>query len=214
LKISFKIPKGNEEKDRQLAAGGWVPLKEPEGAWTEFFLSLPFLIASGAISLGLMAFHSGKTCFGLLKEILFSIWQIKGLDKGTLEVTINFPILLFLPVFLLIHELLHLAFIPDFIRSDKTYLGLAWFGGYVYTEEILTKRRAVWISLAPFVLLSVILPFILGGFVRLSPAFEFFIFLNALGSSVDLLNAFLLSAQVPRKALVLNNGRKTYWHLT
>jgi len=42
---------------------------------------------------------------------------------------------------------MHLIFIPNFIKSNKTYIGIVPFGGYVYTEEILTKTRYIIITI-------------------------------------------------------------------
>ena len=57
----------------------------------------------------------------------------------------------------------------DFIRSDTTCIGITFGGGFVYTEEPLTRTRFIIISFAPFIAISLILPFILGMLHLLSP---------------------------------------------
>jgi hypothetical protein len=47
---------------------------------------------------------------------------------------------------LVLHELLHLIFIPNFIQSKKTYVGINGFGAFVTTEEEITKRRFILVT--------------------------------------------------------------------
>ncbi|WP_246055223.1 DUF3267 domain-containing protein [Pseudalkalibacillus caeni] len=116
-------------------------------------------------------------------------------------------------IFLLvvIHELLHLVFIPDFLKSKSTSVGLTIFGGFVYTEEEISKPRYILVTIAPFIILSVALPLFLGGLGWLTPTLKFVILLNALASSVDILNLIILLTQVPKNGKLRSNGMKTYW---
>ena len=110
---------------------------------------------------------------------------------------------------LVAHELVHLLCIPDFIRSDITGVGITYGGGFVYTEEPLTRTRFIIISFAPFIAISVILPLILGMLHLLSPLITGLLLLNSLGSSVDILLAVLVLMQVPPGAHLVANGRET-----
>ncbi|WP_338323605.1 DUF3267 domain-containing protein [Halobacillus salinus] len=114
---------------------------------------------------------------------------------------------------IVIHELLHLVFVPNFIKSDKTYIGLTYFGGYVLTEESIAKSRYLLVTVAPFVILSILLPITLGLLGILTPLLKVLILINAMASSVDILNLILLLTQVPKAAVLKNNGTKTYWKL-
>jgi hypothetical protein len=112
---------------------------------------------------------------------------------------------------MLVHELLHLAFIPGFIRSDKTYLGIVYAGVYVSTEEVLTRKRFIIISLVPFIVLSILLPLVLGAAGMLGSGLVLLALLNALGSSVDILGLLLVITQSPPGARLLCIGMDTYW---
>jgi hypothetical protein len=137
-----------------------------------------------------------------------------GIGGTTFSFQIDLLPLLFGVVGILVaHELIHLFCIPDFIRSDTTCMGITYGGGFVYTEERLTRTRYLIISFAPFVIISLILTFILGMLHLLSPLIVGLLVLNSLGSSVDILTAVLVLMQVPSKAYLVANGRDTYWKI-
>jgi len=106
---------------------------------------------------------------------------------------------------------MHLIFIPNFIKSNKTYIGIVPFGGYVYTEEILTKTRYIIITITPFIIISIILPIILGFLSLLNPLIILIILLNSIGSGVDILSLILVFIQVPSGANLVSNGSSNYW---
>ncbi|OPY30960.1 MAG: hypothetical protein A4E28_00050 [Methanocella sp. PtaU1.Bin125] len=116
-----------------------------------------------------------------------------------------------LAMLMIVHELLHLAFIPGFLRSDKTYLGIMYAGVYVVTGEVMTLRRYIVISIAPFIVLSVVLPVVLGVAGMLSAGLIILAMLNALGSSVDLMGLILAIVQVPRGSKIVCHGMDTCW---
>jgi len=107
--------------------------------------------------------------------------------------------------------LIHAVLIPSFKKSKNTYFGIRPWGGFVYTTEKLGKSRFLLITLAPFIILSVILPVILGLLNLLNGIVVFLILLNAFASSVDMLNAFLILVQVPNGSTIVNNGFETYY---
>ena len=112
------------------------------------------------------------------------------------------------------HELIHLILIPNVVKSEKTYIGFTLFGGFVITEEEISKSRYILITIAPFVIISIILPLVLGSLGLLTVTLKFLIILNAMASSVDLLNFLLIIKQVPENAILKNNGPNTYWKNT
>ena len=114
-------------------------------------------------------------------------------------------------VIIFIHELIHLVFVPDFLASDKAFLGITYYGGFAYSEEVLSKSRFTLMLLAPFVVISIILPGILGALNLLNPLVKFVILLSAMGSGVDMLGLILILVQVPADAYLTCNGMRTYW---
>lgn len=79
----------------------------------------------------------------------------------------------------------------------------------VRVEAIL--RRYIVISLAPFIVLSVVLPVILGVAGMLSTGLIILAMLNALGSSVDILGLILAIMQAPPGSKIVCRGMDTYW---
>ncbi|RAP77268.1 DUF3267 domain-containing protein [Paenibacillus montanisoli] len=198
MKITFQIPKADAEKQAKLFLLQWVKLKEPKSHFIAILFSVPFMVLGGAIAI-------------ILTRIFLPVsMEDYGFQGGS--ITLNFNILTIISILLLvlIHELIHLILIPNFLKSTNTGIGIH-FGGFVYTEEIMSRMRYILISIAPFLVLSIVLPLILGAFGCLNPTIIFLIFLNALGSSVDLLNVTLILSQVPKKAKIINNVTSTLW---
>lgn len=129
----------------------------------------------------------------------------------TISITIHLQDLAYLIGLVFIHELVHLIFVPGFLTSDKTFLGITYFGGFVYSEETISKSRYILITLAPFILLSIILPGIFGILDLLNPLAKILILLNAMSSGVDMLTLILVLIQAPADVYFTSNGIKTYW---
>ncbi|MEH7180211.1 DUF3267 domain-containing protein [Neobacillus vireti] len=199
MKIVTKFPKGNPGLYSDLIKSGWVPLKEPKNLISAILLSIPLMIVAAIISIGIINIFSS-----------FSFGEF-GLTSDSISININLGIIFWLFLLLILHELLHLIFIPNFIQSEKTYTGLTFFGGFVITEEEISKSRYLFITIAPFMILSIIMPFLLGGLGLLTPTLKFLIILNSMASSVDILNLLLIIKQVPKHAILKNNGTNTYW---
>jgi hypothetical protein len=199
MKIQNNLPKFNEDLHLELTENGWVPLREPGSLAVSFFLSIPFMIINVFISIGVI---------NIFSTISFEEF---GFTPDSFTITINLGVILIIILIIVLHELLHLLFIPNFIRSDKTYLGLIWLGGFVVTEEEITKSRYIIITIAPFVIISIIAPLILGAFGLLTAPVKLFVLLNALASSVDMLNLLITIKQVPGNTVLKQNGSKTYW---
>ena len=192
----------DKQKQLDLIANQWVKLEEPRNILTAILASLPFMVLNVTITL-LIA--------GMFVPVSFEYFGIAG---PSFSFQIDLLILLFGVLGILVaHELIHLICIPDFIRSDTTYMGITYVGGFVYTEEQLTRTRYIIISFAPFITISIILPFILGMLNLLSPLIVGVLLLNSLGSSVDILIALHVLIQVPSKAYLVANGKDTYWKI-
>ncbi|MEH7276378.1 DUF3267 domain-containing protein [Neobacillus vireti] len=199
MKIVNKLPKSNPGLHSELIKSGWVPMKEPKNVMNAILFSIPLMIVAAIISIGII---------NIVSSISLSDF---GLTSTSISLSINLGIIFWLVFLVILHELLHLIFIPHFIQSEKTYVGLTLFGGFVITEEEITKSRYLFITIAPFISISIIMPLLLGVFGLLTPTLKFLIILNAIASSVDLLNLLLIMKQVPHHAILKNNGQNTYW---
>ncbi len=201
MKYVKKIPPTDLKLKESLMADGWEKIKEPSSFMAAVVFSLPFMILAGIIGY-LIISHFDNVFVESLKVFI---------EQGTVDIDIRFDYILYTYLVILLHELLHAVLIPGFPRSDNTCFGIRPWGGFVFTTERMAKCRFLVISVAPFILLSVLLPVILGFLGLLSGIIAFIVMLNALASSVDLLNAFLVLIQVPGGSTMVNNGFETYY---
>nr|WP_246208633.1 DUF3267 domain-containing protein [Anaerotalea alkaliphila] len=197
-----KMPKFNQELHAELLETGWVLLKEPRHLAGSILMSVPLMFFAVLLSLGAVNGFSSVS------------FEEFGFTTDAFSIRVDLGVVFLLLLFTVLHESIHLVFIPGFLRSDRTYVGITWFGGFVVTEEVISRRRYLVVSAAPFVLLSILLPLLLGAFGVLMPAVKFLVLLNAMASSVDLLNLLLAVLQVPKEGALRNNGPKTYWKNT
>lgn len=198
-----KIPSTDKELSNKLISDGWKKLKEPSNLNISILLSIPFILINGAISM-IISFYLHPS----LKELFTS-------EHGlSISFTINLFSLIYVAMILMsatIHEFIHACFIPNAFKSNEVYLGINSFFGFVYTTEKIQKNRFLIISIMPFILLSVILPFILNFFGLLNGFTIFLCLLNAMGSCVDCLNMCLVTSQVPKNSYIVSNGSETYF---
>ncbi len=201
MRFVSKMPKFSVEKEREYLEDGWVKLREPKHIVVSMLLSFPFIFVLGLVSLALM---------GLFQPLS---WELLGIGKTTrgFAFEINFLLILLVAVVIIAHELIHLCLVPRFMTSPTTVFGLTWFGGFAYTEEVIAKNRFILVALMPFLLISVLLPVVLGGMGMLGTAFRLGILLNAAASSVDFFNSLLVWWQVPRGGVLVMNGPVTYY---
>lgn len=196
-----QLPEFDKNLHQELVDSGWVVLKEPRSIAAFIILSVPFMLTNLVIAV--MAIRTFSTIS----------WEEFGFTPDSFTININLGVVAALILLIMFHELFHLVFIPNFISSKKTYVGLAIFGGFVYTEEEITKSRYILITVAPFVIVSIILPIILGFFGVLTSPLKLLVLLNAMASSVDMLTLLIIITQVPNRAIIKNNRPKTYWKL-
>ena len=199
MKLLYKLPKGNPNLHLDLIKNGWIPMKEPKNLISAILLSSPLMIVASMISIGVINIFSSIS------------WRDFGFTSGGISININLSVILGIVFLLIVHELLHLMFIPNFMKSEKTSVGLTLFGAFVMTEEKISKPRYMFITIAPFIIISVIFPLILSICGLLTTTIKFLIILNSMGSSVDLLNVLLIMKQVPKNATLTSNGANTYW---
>lgn len=199
IRVKNNIPKGNREKHLALINEQWIQLKEPRSIGSAIVMSIPIMILNAIITILVINIVSPIS----LKEF--------GVSENSMSITINGLQILGVFLILIIHELIHLIFIPNFIKSDETFIGLTPFGGYVYSEEVIAKSRYILITIAPFIIISIILPLILGTLGLLNPLMKFLILLNSMGASVDILNLINILFQVPSSSNLTSCGMNTYW---
>ncbi|GAA0086966.1 DUF3267 domain-containing protein [Clostridium sp. CTA-7] len=198
-----KIPPTDKELSNKLISEGWTKLKEPSNLSIATLLSLPFMLVNGGVYL-LIVFY----LYNPLKELFFSGSGFKLSFTLNIFTLIYFFVIL---IFMIIHEFIHACFIPNALKSDKTYWGINIFFGFIFTTEKIRKNRFLIICIMPFILLSIVLPFILNILGWLNGYTILLCLINAMGSCVDCLNMCLVMIQVPRGAYIVNNGFETYF---
>lgn len=199
IKLVIGIPKANKAKHADLLKDNWTPLREPKNILLSLLLSAPIMVVCALFTLSIISI------FVPLSAAYF------GINTGQIFITVNLPFIAAIVTVFIAHELIHLLLIPGFVKSDKTYMGLTYLGLFVYTEEILSKKRHIAISALPFLSISIVLPVLLGITGLLNPVIIIIILLNALGSSVDILGLILIMYQVPSDAQLTSNAMLTYW---
>lgn len=183
-----------------MTASNWIQLREPGSLASAILLSVPLMILCTLLSMAVL---------GIFYP--FSLADVGISSLQTVKLTISLQDIVYLIGLIFIHELVHLVFVPGFLTSNKTFLGITYFGGFVYSEEEVSKSRYILITLAPFVLLSIIFPGILGVLDLLNPSAKVLILLNAMSSGVDILILILVLTQVPANVCFTFNGIRTYW---
>ena len=201
MKFVKKFPEMNADIDHKLLNNQWTPIKEPKKFIYSLLLSVPFMILNAFISIKIIRLFTSIS----LSEF--------GITSDGLSITINLSLIFGFVFLLFFHEFIHLMFIPNFMKSKKTYVGLSIFGGFVITEEEILKPRYILITIAPFVIISILLPIFLGVFGGLTTVIKFLIIINAMASSVDMLTLILVLSQLPKQATLVSNGPKTYWNI-
>jgi len=200
IQLKNKFPQINSERHSELIASNWIHIHEPKNIVSAILAAIPLMILNTLLSI---------TVLGIFSPLSLADFGI--IPSQTIMLTIHLQDLAYLIGLVFIHELIHLVFIPNFLISDKTFLGITYFGGFVYSEEAISKSRYILITLAPFVLLSIILPGILGALDLLNPLAKVLILLNSISSGVDMLSLILILIQVPAGAYLTCNGMRTYW---
>ncbi len=200
MRIRNRFPRVSSERNQYLLDNQWTLVKGPKGIILTILLSIPIMFLNAFIAF-------------LIIKIFDSItFEEFGISPDSMGFSINLVYVLgFILILIISHELMHLIFMPNFIKSKKTYIGLTYFGGYAYSEEIVTKIRLIIIGIAPFFIISIILPIILSFFGLLTPFIKLIVLANAASSSVDILSLITILIYVPSGASLVSNGSKDYW---
>ena len=198
--IRNRFPRVDSERHQYLLDNQWTLVKGPKSIALTILLSIPLMFLNAFIA------------FWIIRTFDSITFEEFGIGSDSVDIPFNLVYLLgFVLILIISHELMHLIFMPNFIKSKKTYIGLTLFGGYVYSEEIVTKIRFIIMIIAPFFIISIILPIILSFFGLLTTFIKLIVLANAASSSVDILCLILILMYVPSGASLANNGSKGYW---
>ncbi|RPJ53294.1 MAG: DUF3267 domain-containing protein [Methanobacteriota archaeon] len=199
MQITTRLPESDPHLDAALTRDGWKRVRDPGTLAAIMLASLPFRAANAAATIAV------ASLFAPLDPTHY------GFSQGSFALLVSLPALAGVAGLLVLHECLHLVCIPRFLRSEKTYAGITWVGGFVATGEVLGRNRFIAVSIAPFLVISLGLPFVLGSIGWLHPFSIALVLLNALASSVASLTAVLALSQVPADACIVSSGMTTYW---
>jgi len=201
MKFFKKIPPTDKELSIFLVSDGWRLIIEPSNFALAILCSIPLMVVNGVLA------------YILIMPYYNPIQRI--IENASISFEMNiFDMLYGLIIFSLIlitHEFFHAIFIPNFISSNKTFWGFNINGGFVGTSEKIRKDNFILISMAPYILISLVMPLILGSLGFMNGFVFFLIIFNAMASSVDVLSMILILFQVPRKSLITANGFETYY---
>lgn len=202
MKYIKNLPSTDKKISEELILDGWARLKEPSSITKTILFSFPLMIINGIIAMTI-SFYLHPDMKNILNRNTFSI-----------SIKLDLVSLLYIGIFILfmiIHEFIHGIFIPNGLKSDKVYWAINGVFAFVYTTEIIKKSRYIIISIMPFILLSIVLPFILKLLGLLNGFTISLSLINAMGSSVDCLNILLILKQVPKDSYIVSNGMETYF---
>lgn len=154
--------------------------------------------------------------FGLVIAacIIFVLLSAKGIDW-----ILNFSglavLLLMIPV-MPVHEAIHALCFKGALTSGRVVFGFypKALGFYAHYDGEISWYRYIVIVAAPFLLLTV-MPVLIVVLFRLDyPLLTEAATANGVMSAMDLFAVIIVSKQVPRQAVLVNSGMKTWWRPT
>jgi hypothetical protein len=187
--MKFKLGPAPVDETFDPEGDGWSSLKEPTPGKLQL-IALPIGLVVSTILSGFW-YLRGPKVVPLLESL--KLWQM---------------ILIMLGV-MVVHELIHALFFPNWGLDSKTVLG-CWpkkLVFYAHYEGPLNKGRFLMVFLAPFMLLSVLPLF----YWHASPLLCLISVFNSLSACGDLTAVGLIGYQVPGGYLVRNKGWRTYF---
>ncbi|MDK2564195.1 DUF3267 domain-containing protein [Romboutsia sedimentorum] len=201
MKYISKIPKADINLSDKMINNGWKILKEPKNLITATLISLPISIINIYLCIFFMKWIN-KDLLTITNSIVYD---------GKIAFTIEYIYIVYIYLYTLLHEVIHLILIPNFTKSKSTFISVRLWGGFVYTEEVIKKRRYLIITILPFIMLSFVVPLLMT-LVGINPMIILTLsIINSAGASVDVLSFILLLFQVPKNSSIKNNGMKTFY---
>jgi hypothetical protein len=191
MKFHFgSIPDSHDFKPEEQ---GWVPLREPT-PWIAQLMALPVAVITGLLLLFFWFFFT---------PLAQRVASPSGLVLGWIPITV------------ILHELMHALFHPGFGTTGESILGF-WPQKlllYAHYTGAVSRQRFVWILLAPFLVLS-IFPLLVCMITEQATLSLFFVSLfNGLLACMDLLGTVLILIQVPYQAIARNKTWRTYYRV-
>lgn len=209
MRYVYTLPKPSTTFRDHLLQTGWKKIKEPTNIFVTTLISIPILLIlfvveilylnllESALTKSLITFFTNNNTF----SISFTI-NIASLS-----------ILIFCWMFMVLHELLHMAFIPNVLTSDKTKWGINMLFAFVVSEEQFSKNRFFLISIFPLIVLSILFPLLLDLFGLLNQYTMTLALINAAGSCVDVLGICIVGMRVPKNGIIVSNVTETYYKI-
>lgn len=201
MKYLSKIPDTDIALENKMINNGWRPLKEPKNLCTATIFSLPIAFIN--------VFLCAVFIIWINKDVVTIINSV--ISESSIVLNINFLYILYIYFYIFLHEIIHMICIPNFIKSNLTFISVKLWGGFVYTEEIINKQRYLLITILPFILLSFVIPLLMT-ILKINPKVILTLaIINSAGSSIDVLSFFLILFQIPKGSSIKNNGIKTFY---
>lgn len=199
--MRFHIGKPPATPDFAPQEAGWTPLKEPS-PWVLNLLATPIGIGAAVmVAWGWGAsgvhFEFGPSIFGRLAPLVYPV-VIFGIG---------------LPVLIAAHELIHALGYHRFGFTSSTMIAF-WPSKLMFlaiTFDALRRNRLLLVYLLPLLVIS-ILPLAVCRIIGRSPGLLILASTaNALFAGGDIYCFFLILLQVPRRAVLRNQGWATWW---
>ncbi len=206
-----------EDPDFHPKEEGWRGIREP-GPILLQLIAIPISLAVSLIVCivilvvvpGILGTsHQIRLAFGLPGG-----WQ--GLGLGLLYFLI---VLAAMTLIIFLHEWVHALLMPEWGATPRTLIAV-WpekLLFYAHHLDALSRSRYLIVFLGPLVALTMI-PIVLMAILNFSPAMmplqrvlAGVALFNAASASGDILGFFLVLLQIPPKAIVRNQGWKSYW---
>lgn len=186
---------------------GWTKLREPTPGWMQV-IATPIAIAMAALLI--LAWTHLTPVASSRFRVASGSGQDSFFDGAAVALA---TVVLGLATLIAVHELLHAVTFPGWGLTRETLIGvwparLLFYAAYLGP---LSKPRFLWVFAMPFLILSLVPLVVCAAFQTASAAVAILSIVNGACACGDLLGIGLIGWQVPRRALVRNQGWQTWW---
>ncbi|MGD0087339.1 MAG: DUF3267 domain-containing protein [Verrucomicrobiota bacterium] len=189
----------------------------PDGTWKPMRELSPWLAQLIALPIGIAAMLLLTVLWFWLTPLRDAVSAVSPPALFHVFLDMPIPSLLLLVIALVgltvIHELLHAVVHPMKGLSPRTVLGFwpSTLMFYAHYDGEVSRNRLIAILLTPLIIISIV-PLVVAAVVQVTSGWAAFLScFNAVLSCVDMLGVAMLLFQVPRTAVVRNQGWKSYW---
>ena len=180
---------------------GWTPLKEPSPLMLTLLATPVGIVAAVLIAMGWeplsVHFEFGSSIFGRIAPLIY-MFAVFGLG---------------LPALIVVHELIHTLSYPKFGFTPSTMIAI-WPSKLLVlaiTFDALRRNRLLLVYLMPFLVISILPLIVCRGLGISSLMMMLASTTNALLAGGYIFCFFLILFQVPRHAILRNQGWTTWW---